>query len=276
MSTWSEIKQLIINKIPDTGINVVTPKRIRDSMNAIIDQIIASTPDPIEFQWSATEPNGDSKTYEIGEAVIDDNRWFIAIAQNANKKPVLPDGSINTDFWQEENASTTRYIDDWSAKLFTYPVEIVLRGKKLYLLDRAVVGTAPYQSTDIDEEILEDPSPWYDLSPDIGEAYTDTQSRSAQSLIQRTGTVIAFDRPASYGDVTAETGNITFDFTNAISGTAQVLRINTATKPTLPASKNLLSGKFLPSVDNFYYFTAIFISGNTWRVDLTISQTQVY
>ena len=36
-------------------------------------------------------------------------------------------------------------------------------------------------------------------------------------LVQRTGTVIAFDRPASYGDVTAETGNITFDFTNAIS-----------------------------------------------------------
>ena len=95
-------------------------------------------------------------------------------------------------------------------------------------------------------------------------------------LVQRTGTVIAFDRPASYGDVTAETGNITFDFTNAISGTTQVLKHNSATKPTIPVSSNLLAGGFEPSVDNFYYFTAIFISGSTWRVDLTISQTQVY
>ena len=106
--------------------------------------------------------------------------------------------------------------------------------------------------------------------------YTDAEARIAQALVQRTGTVIAFDRPASYGDVTAETGNITFDFTNAISGTAQVLRINTATKPTLPASKNLLAGKFVPSVDNFYYFTAIFISGSTWRVDVTVSQNNTW
>ena len=95
-------------------------------------------------------------------------------------------------------------------------------------------------------------------------------------LVQRTGTVIAFDRPASYGDVTAETGNITFDFTNAISGTTQVLKHNSGTKPTMPASKNLLSGKFVPSVDNFYYFTAIFISGSTWRVDVTVSQNNTW
>jgi len=106
--------------------------------------------------------------------------------------------------------------------------------------------------------------------------YTDAEARAAQSLIQRTGTVIAFDRPASYGDVTAETGNITFDFTNAISGTTQVLKHNSGTKPTMPASANKLSGDYVVSVDNQIYLTPIFISGSTWRVDVTVSQNNTW
>ena len=95
-------------------------------------------------------------------------------------------------------------------------------------------------------------------------------------LVQRTGTVIAFDRPASYGDVTAETGNITFDFTNAISGNTQVLKHNSGTKPTMPASANKLSGDYVVNVDNQIYLTPIFISGSTWRVDVTVSQNNTW
>ena len=107
-------------------------------------------------------------------------------------------------------------------------------------------------------------------------AESDANVRVQQALVQRTGTVIAFDRPASYGDVTAETGNITFDFTNAISGTTQVLKHNSGTKPTMPASANKLSGDYELSVDNQIYLTPIFISGSTWRVDVTVSQNNTW
>jgi hypothetical protein len=105
---------------------------------------------------------------------------------------------------------------------------------------------------------------------------SDANARVQQALVQRTGTVIAFDRPASYGDVTAETGNITFDFTNAISGTTQVLKHNSGTKPTMPASANRLSGDYFLSIDNQIYLTPIFISGSTWRVDVTVSQNNTW
>jgi len=107
-------------------------------------------------------------------------------------------------------------------------------------------------------------------------AESDANVRVQQALVQRTGTVIAFDRPASYGDVTAETGNITFDFTNAISGNTQVLKHNSGTKPTMPASANKLSGDYVVSVDNQIYLTPIFISGSTWRVDVTVSQNNTW
>ena len=165
MSSWTDVKNLIFQLLPDTGINVITPKKQRDAFNAVIDQIVASTPDPVEFEWKAVDENGDSVTYAIGAPVLDDNRWFIALVENTNKKPILPGGAINTDFWVEENANTSRYIDFWEAQLYTYGVEIVLHSNGLYLLDRDVVGAGPFQSTNIATEISADPPKWINLTP---------------------------------------------------------------------------------------------------------------
>lgn len=106
-------------------------------------------------------------------------------------------------------------------------------------------------------------------------SYTDQQAREAQALQQATGTNISFDRPKSYGYPSALTGTITFtfDFTNAINGTAQVVRVNSPTKPTLPASAKLLVDGWAANVDVYYYMTVITIDATTptYEVHVTAS-----
>lgn len=263
MSTWTDVKNQILQKLPDAGINVISPLKLRESLYAIIDQVIASTPDPVEFEWKATDSGGNSVTYEIGDPVIDDNRWFIAIAQNTNKKPVLPDGSINDDFWREENASTTRYIDNWQAKLYTYPVEIVIHNKKLYLLDRDVVGTGPFLSEDIDVEIAADPSKWFNLTQEAGAGIdpddivndfsTDPNDASKvaganavfkisekQNGGNSTG-VVQLDKlaPRVYGETTPRTGDINLNLTESIHGGSAIIHHNDNAKPTIITDLNL-------------------------------------
>ena len=111
-----------------------------------------------------------------------------------------------------------------------------------------------------------------------GGSYTDAEARAAQASLLTTGTSILFDRPRYYGYPTAVSTNITFDFTGAVSGQAQHIRVNASTKPTLPSSIRLLSGGFVPDVINDYYLTPWLISSSpdVWVVHVTISQENDY
>ena len=108
--------------------------------------------------------------------------------------------------------------------------------------------------------------------------YTDAKARAAQASLLTTGTSILFDRPRYYGYPTAVSGNITFDFTGAVNGQAQHIRVNASTKPTLPSSIRLLAGGFVPDVINDYYLTPWLISSSpdVWVVHVTISQENDY
>lgn len=95
-------------------------------------------------------------------------------------------------------------------------------------------------------------------------------------LVQSTGTVISFNGPKKYGYPTAETGNITFDFTDAIEGMTQVLRHNAGTAPTIPASAIVFGGSYTVSVNNYIYLTPIKVSSapDVWEVHVTYNQKQ--
>lgn len=95
-------------------------------------------------------------------------------------------------------------------------------------------------------------------------------------LKDKVGTVVSFERAYQHGYPTAETGNITFDFTRAVSGLTQTMRHNSGTKPTMPAEANKLSGDYVVSVDNQIYFTPILESAGVWRVDVTVSQDSAW
>jgi hypothetical protein len=71
---------------------------------------------------------------------------------------------------------------------------------------------------------------------------------------QRTGTSIAFDRPANYGTIASpETGNITGDYTGARIGIVQLIIHNHSSVPTIPATweKANTSGNYTTGVVNY-------------------------
>ncbi len=74
--------------------------------------------------------------------------------------------------------------------------------------------------------------------------------------VQRTGTAIAFDAPATYGTVsTPETANITGNYTNAKLGTIQLLVHNHSAAPTIPSSwlRHSLSSNYKLNAYNYIW-----------------------
>lgn len=74
--------------------------------------------------------------------------------------------------------------------------------------------------------------------------------------IQRTGSTISFDKPATYGTITAaSTGNITGDYTDARLGVVQLLIHSGTTIPTIPATWQIssLSDTYTTGVTNTIY-----------------------
>lgn len=91
---------------------------------------------------------------------------------------------------------------------------------------------------------------------------------------ESSGTVISFDVPRKYGYPTAETGNITFNFTNAKDGMVQEIRHNHTVKPTLGAEAVPLTNGYTISVDNIIMAMAIKVSTgpDVWEVRITDSR----
>jgi hypothetical protein len=91
--------------------------------------------------------------------------------------------------------------------------------------------------------------------------------------VQRTGTSIAFDRPANYGTIASpETGNITGDYTGARIGVQQLIIHNSGTAPTVPATWEQLitSAGYRISVVNYIYVEWISSNIATYTVSQKI------
>ncbi len=92
---------------------------------------------------------------------------------------------------------------------------------------------------------------------------------NSASVPSRSGSVIAFDTPSIYNTVVSPaTGNVTFDFTNAIANTEVVLYHHHTTAPTFPTEAKVM-GIYLTSGDN--EIRLIYRSGT--EVDVTIRNT---
>lgn len=83
-----------------------------------------------------------------------------------------------------------------------------------------------------------------------------------------TGTVVAFVAPQIYGLVTAETGNITADHTNAKVGMVQLMRHQHSSAPTFASEFKKIGGTYTNNVMNYIMF---FYVSNT-EILYTISQ----
>jgi hypothetical protein len=83
-----------------------------------------------------------------------------------------------------------------------------------------------------------------------------------------TGTSIAFDRERTYGDVSAETGNITINTTGLRKGVTQLVIHNSGSTPTFGAECKIIGGAYVTSVDNYIFLQAV----SSTLVLVTISQ----
>jgi azurin len=74
---------------------------------------------------------------------------------------------------------------------------------------------------------------------------------------QRTGTAIQFDRPATYGYTTAETGNITLNSTGFQENVTQLLIHNHTSTPTFDSNFVIIGGQYVVSDTNYIYMHAV-------------------
>lgn len=79
-----------------------------------------------------------------------------------------------------------------------------------------------------------------------------------QPAESKSSSIVTFDLPANHGTPTKPiTGNITYDFTQAVIGQVVVMCHNDSVEPTLPTSV-ILAGTYTTDVDNyitFHYFS---------------------
>lgn len=75
--------------------------------------------------------------------------------------------------------------------------------------------------------------------------------------IASSGTVIAFDKPRTYGYSTAETGNVTLNATGLVEGMTQLLIHNHSSEPTFPATMKIVGGAYVISVNNYIVLYAV-------------------
>jgi hypothetical protein len=74
---------------------------------------------------------------------------------------------------------------------------------------------------------------------------------------QRTVTAIQFDRPATYGYTTAETGNITLNSTGFQENVTQLLIHNHTSTPTFDSNFVIIGGQYVVSDTNYIYMHAV-------------------
>ncbi len=78
-----------------------------------------------------------------------------------------------------------------------------------------------------------------------------------KTAAQRTGTVIAFDAPATYGYTTSETGNFTINTSGLVEGTCQLIIHNNGTAPTFAAGYKIIGGAYVTGVANYIMMFAV-------------------
>lgn len=95
-----------------------------------------------------------------------------------------------------------------------------------------------------------------------GDSFSASEANEIKSVVNEniqassnTGDVVSFDTPKHFGDPTTPiTGDVTFDFTNAVIGQVAAMIHNDSTEPTLPSEAKVASGSYVVDSDNLITF----------------------
>ncbi len=94
-----------------------------------------------------------------------------------------------------------------------------------------------------------------------------------KTALQRSGTAIAFDVPATYGYSAAETGNITLNSTGLIEGTRVLLIHNNTGSPTFDSNFVITNGTYVSNVNNYIWMLSV--KSNVILAEIRQSSTDI-
>lgn len=162
MSTWTEVTTYIKTQLKPGVLGNTNVQKILNSIMAVINQINNGdyAPDPEALWNSATIYPADTVP------VIWQDKWLVSnIADNEGNVPINTSGVVHPT-WRVIGSSSGSGIQIWSAIVYPNTLEIVFNSGTLYYLDRAVVGTDPFVSSDFATELAAEQ--WKTLSGGSG------------------------------------------------------------------------------------------------------------
>lgn len=162
MSTWTEVTTYIKTQLKPGVLGNTNVQKILNSIMAVINQINNGdyAPDPEALWNAATIYPADTVP------VIWQDKWLVSnIADNEGNVPINTSGVVHPT-WRVIGSSSGSGIQIWSAIVYPNTLEIVFNGGTLYYLDRAVVGTDPFVSSDFATELAAEQ--WKTLSGGSG------------------------------------------------------------------------------------------------------------
>lgn len=170
--TLQELKSLIDSNFPDNTTGLITPAKERLVLKAIADFIISNQGqvDQAPFVYDPLF------SYPIDQPVIYQNQWYLSLeAANLGNTP-----SANPLKWDPVSGFSDA-IKFWEAGVYLANLSMVVNNNSLYILDRAVVGSDPFVSTNFTTEL--NAGKWIILGGSSGGSMTGAQIRDALELL---------------------------------------------------------------------------------------------
>lgn len=196
-------------------------------------------------------------------------------------------GSSNAIAIDKGNSSTYQFVAVGIDQIVTAASAF----RKIRLIYQGTGGAATYSGYFVDNVIIEtgitggvNPTFTQDeidaiknaTSPSGSNTFV-TQSELAAAVYPemqvRENNQLLFDNDYSTGiESTARSGNITVDFTGAKRGACTVMRHNDGSAFTYPTENLIISGEYVPSVDNYLFFLLVNKTVSSEVILCTISQ----
>jgi hypothetical protein len=234
MSTWADVQSYIATQLVPGLANGTNVQKIRNSLQAIINQINTASLSPTnDFEWKSDVNYAADIT-----PVLWRSRWFVSnIDNNIGVEPITSGGVVQAA-WRAVNSSPGSGIQVWVEQVYPNLFEVVFANGIIYFLDRNEVGADPFNSMDFEAEVTE--GIW---KPIVGSAGIPEAPDSDPYARTNTGWVklpisppivssneITFATLNTYGTFASpRTGAITASFTGAKRGIIQEVFYNNAT-----------------------------------------------
>lgn len=143
--TYQEIYDMIDDLLADNTTQEISEEDLRDVCHAILDRTNESDIESLDIEWDS------GTTYALDELVTYLNRiWKSKSAGNTNHQPPSDPEVTEDTYWIEQSKSESSPIKEWSAGVYGAGLIVVLYNDELYKL---TVGTRPYNSSNIEDEI---------------------------------------------------------------------------------------------------------------------------